>query len=59
MISEESKAIAQQARKIYESQLRQQLEREYPDQYVCVEPLSGKCFIGVTFDEAVNAVALP
>ena len=55
MISEESKAAAQKARKIYESRFRQQLEREYPDRYVYIEPSSGNHFIGETFDEAVNA----
>ncbi len=61
MISEESKTAAQQARKIYESRFRPQLEREYPDRYVCIEPSSGNHFIGATFDEAVNAAidALP
>lgn len=61
MISEASKTAAQQARKIYESRLRQQLERECPDQHVCFEPSSGSHFIGETFDEAVNAAidALP
>ena len=55
MISEESKTAAQQARKIYESRLRQQLEEEYQGRYVCIEPSSGNHFIGDTFDEAVNA----
>lgn len=55
MISEESKAVAEKARTIYESQLRQQLEREHPDLYVCIEPASGNHFIGETFDDAVNA----
>ena len=55
MISEESKAAAQKARKIYESQLRQQMEREYPGRYVCIEPSSGNHFLGETFDDAVNA----
>ncbi len=55
MISAESKAAAQTARRIYESRLRQQLERDYPDRYVCIEPLSGSHFIGETFDDAVNS----
>lgn len=55
MISEASKATAQNARIIYESRLRQQLEREHPDRYVCIEPVSGNHFIGETFDDAVNA----
>src|SRR6516165_2395911 len=61
VVSEESKVVAQQARTVYESRLRQQLEREHPDQYVCIEPVSGNFFVGVTFDAAVNAAidALP
>ena len=55
MISEESKAAVQKARAIYESELRQQLEPKFADQYICIEPVSGKHFIGETFDEAVNA----
>ena len=55
MVSEESKIAAQAARKIYESRLRQQLERDYFDRYVCIEPSSGNYFIGETFDDAVNA----
>jgi len=55
MISDESKAAAQKARKFYDSQLRQQLEREHPDRYVCIEPSSGSHFIGETFDDAFNA----
>ncbi len=55
MVSEESKVAAQKARTIYESRLQQELEREYPDRYVCIEPLSGNFFIGETFDEAVNS----
>jgi hypothetical protein len=55
MISEASKAIAVQSRTIYDSQLRQRLERECPDQYVCIEPLSNRHFVGTTFDEAVHA----
>jgi hypothetical protein len=57
MISEESKAVAAQAREIYESQLRDELERKHRGRYVCVEPESGRHFLGDTFDEAVNAAA--
>jgi hypothetical protein len=55
MISAASQATAQRGREIYESQLRQQLEREHPDWYACIEPVSGRHFLGETFDEAVNA----
>ncbi len=55
MISEASKVAAQKARTIYESGLRQQLEPQFADQYICIEPVSGTHFIGETFDEAVNA----
>jgi hypothetical protein len=57
VISEESKAVAAQAREIYESQLREELERNHQGRYVCIEPESGSHFLGDTFDEAVNAAA--
>jgi hypothetical protein len=55
MISEESIAVATSARKIYEFKLREELERKHPGRYACIEPVSGRCFLGDTFDEAVNA----
>ncbi len=55
MISEESKAVAERARRIYESQLREELEREHSGKYACIEPVSGRYFLGETFDQAVNA----
>ena len=55
MISEESKAVAAAARTVYDSDLREELEREHAGRYVCIEPVSGECFLGDTFDEAVNA----
>jgi hypothetical protein len=54
MISEKSKAVAEEARRIYESQLREELEREHPGDYACIEPISGRYFLGNTFDQAVN-----
>lgn len=61
MISAESKAVAEEARRIYESQLRRKLEATHTGKYVCLEPTSGNYFLGDTFDEAVNAalVACP
>jgi hypothetical protein len=57
MISEESKAVADSARRIYESQLREELEQKHSGKYACIEPVSGRCFLGDTFDEAVNAAS--
>ena len=55
MISEESRAVVESAKRIYESQLRAELEREHSGKYACIEPISGSYFLGDTFDEAVNA----
>jgi len=55
MISEESQAVADSARRIYASQLREELEQKHPGKYACIEPVSGCCFLGDTFDQAVNA----
>jgi hypothetical protein len=55
MISEESKVVAENARRIYDLHLREELEQEYPGKYACIEPMSGKFFLGDTFDQAVNA----
>lgn len=55
MISEESEAVAEKARGIYESQLREKLEQKYSGKYACIEPVSGRYFLGDTFDQAVNA----
>ena len=55
MISEESRAVAEKARTIYESQLREELERKHSGEFACIEPVSGSYFLGDTFDQAVNA----
>ena len=55
MISEESKAVAENARRIYEFKLRKELEPKQSGRYVCIEPVSGSYFLGDTFDQAVNA----
>jgi hypothetical protein len=55
MISEESKTVADSARRIYASGLREELERNHSGRYACIEPVSGRYFLGDTFDEAVNA----
>ena len=55
MTSEESRAVAEKARSIYESQWREELEQKHSGKYACIEPVSGSYFLGDTFDEAVNA----
>jgi hypothetical protein len=61
MISTESQAVIQKAKLLYESQLRDKLEKTSLGKFVCIEPESGKYFLGGTFDDAVNAAvdALP
>jgi hypothetical protein len=55
MISDESKAVAEKARQIYETQYRDELEQEHDGKYLCIEPTSGQYFLGETLDQAVNA----
>ncbi|NUQ66167.1 MAG: hypothetical protein HUU20_27200 [Pirellulales bacterium] len=55
MISEESKAVLERARQVYESQFRQELEQKHHGRYLSIEPSSGRYFLGDTLDDAVNA----
>ena len=55
MVSNESKMVAEKARAIYDSQLREQLEREHSGSYVSIEPESGRYFLGESFDQAIDA----
>lgn len=57
MISTESRVIAEKARRLYESQLREKLEEQHKGRYLCIEPESTRYFLGDTFDQAVNAAA--
>jgi len=54
MLSEESKMVANKARRLYDEKYRQSLEGSNHGEFVCIEPESGECFLGATFDEAVN-----
>jgi hypothetical protein len=54
-MSSRLKTISAQARDIYESRLRNDLERNSWRSYVAIEPESGDHFIGNSFDDAVNA----
>lgn len=55
MISAESKAVAEKAKKIYQSELRQQLEQTHFGKYLSIEPDSGRYFLGDTIDQAIKA----
>ncbi len=54
MLSRESKRIAERARSLYDEKYRQSFEGSNHGEFVCIEPESGACFLGATFDEAVN-----
>lgn len=55
MISPESKAVAADAKRLYEQRLRDRLEADRFGRYVAIEPMSGDYFLGETLDAAVNA----
>jgi len=55
MISTDSQAVMQKAKSLYETRLRDEYERTSPGKFICIEPESGKCFLGETLDDAVNA----
>jgi len=55
MMSQESRSIAEQARRLYESDLRSVLEQSDRGRFVAIEPTSGEYFVGDTFDAAVNS----
>lgn len=54
MLSDESKQIAIKSKKLYDEQLRKNLEVSHHGKFVCIEPQSGDYFLGDTFDDAVN-----
>lgn len=47
--------IAEKAKKVYESELKAQLEAEHRDEYVAIEPVSKSFFLGDTFIDAALA----
>ena len=48
-------SIAEQAKHIYESRLKAQLEATHCDEFVAIEPVSGAFFLGVEFIDAAMA----
>ena len=48
-------SIAQQAKELYDAQLRARLEAEHRDEFVAIEPVSKSFFLGRTFIAAALA----
>jgi hypothetical protein len=55
MISPDLQAVKKRAKSLYESRLRDDLERTSLGKFLCIEPESGQYFLGETFDDAVDA----
>jgi hypothetical protein len=54
MVSADTKAVIERAKRIYAEQLRAVLEPEHLNRFVAIEPESGEYFLADTFDEAVQ-----
>lgn len=54
MLSDQSKLVAEKAKKLYEGKLRSALESSDSGRFICIEPESGDYFLGRIFDDAVN-----
>lgn len=48
-------SVAEAAKRVYEEDLRSQLEREHKDDFVAIEPSSRSYFLGTTFLEVALA----
>lgn len=48
-------SIAEDAKQVYESQLKTRLEADHPGKYVAIEPQSGSYYLGTTSLEAALA----
>jgi hypothetical protein len=55
MVSADTKAVVERAKRIYAEQLRAVLEPQHQNRFVAIEPESGEYFLGDTFDEAVKS----
>lgn len=55
MIDDQQRDTANAARRIYEEQLRERLEKSHLDAFVAIEPVSGDHFLGQTLSEAIGA----
>jgi hypothetical protein len=55
MVSDETRAVIDRAKRIYADRLRDDLESQHMGRFVAIEPESGDYFLADTFDEAVMA----
>lgn len=55
MVSADTKAIIERAKRIYAEQLQAVLEPQHRNRFVAIEPESGEYFLGDTFDAAVKS----
>ncbi|MBI3862229.1 MAG: hypothetical protein HY290_10075 [Planctomycetia bacterium] len=54
-MSQDFDQVAQNAERIYQSKLRDVLERTHIDEFVAIEPESGDYFLGRTLSQAIGA----
>lgn len=54
MLSKSSQQVADKAKTLYEQHYRAEFEAGHSGEFLCIEPESKDCFLGATFDEAVN-----
>jgi hypothetical protein len=55
MISEQTRTVAERARRVYDERLRAASEAAHPGRFVAVEPESGDHFLADTLDGAVQS----
>lgn len=53
MISEQTRSVAERAKRTYVERLQHELEARHLDRYVAIEPDSGDYFVADSFNEAV------
>jgi len=54
MPSEESLSVAERAKQLYETKLQTELEKEFMNQFVAIEPDSGQYFVSDSLSDAVQ-----
>lgn len=55
MVSADTRAVIDRAKRLYAERLRSLLEPQHLNRFVAIEPESGDYFLGHTFDEAVRS----
>ena len=55
MVSPDTKAVIERAKRLYAEHLQAVLEPQHRNRFVAIEPESGEYFLGDTFDEAVRS----